>query len=53
MKIEDLLHLNNETHEMLNIISTTDFNIFKIRETTKENELLTSLTFLLHKHKCF
>lgn len=53
MKIEDLLHLNPETSDMLNMITTTDFDIFTIRSATKENELLTTITYLLHKHQVF
>ena len=50
MRIEDLLQLNKDTTDMLNIIATTDFDIFTIRTATKENELLTTITYLLHKH---
>ena len=38
---------------MLELVQTLDFDIFSIRKTTKENELLTTITYLLHKHKLF
>lgn len=50
MKIEDLIYLNTEANDMLNMITTTDFDIFTIRSATKENELLTTITYILHKH---
>jgi hypothetical protein len=38
---------------MLDMIETEDFNIFDVRRDTKENELITSITFLLHKNRIF
>jgi hypothetical protein len=38
---------------MMDKINTHDFDIFEVRKNTKENELITITTFLLHKHKIF
>lgn len=53
MPIEDLLQLNKTTKDMLLIMDTFDFDIFTIRKETKENELITTTTYLLHKHRIF
>lgn len=33
----------------MQLIDTQDFNIFKVRESTKENELITVTTVLFYK----
>lgn len=53
MPIEELLHLDDQTKHMLDLSSSTDFDIFSIRKWTKENELITITTYLLHKHRLF
>lgn len=38
---------------MLELVQSVDFNIFTLKKATKDNELITITTFLLHKHKLF
>jgi hypothetical protein len=38
---------------MLEISNTIDFDIFQLRKTSKDNELVTLSTYLMHKHKYF
>ena len=37
----------------MEIIDSHDFNIFEVKRSTKENELITVTTYLLHKHNIF
>lgn len=53
MPIENLLKFENETKAMMEICHTADFDIFSVRKSTKENEMITAVTYILHKHKIF
>ena len=53
MPIENLLKFESETKAMMEICHTADFDIFSVRKSTKENELITAVTYILHKHKIF
>jgi hypothetical protein len=37
----------------MEIIDSHEFNIFEVKKHTKENELITVITYLLHKHHIF
>ena len=53
LPIENLININTETRNMLDMIQTLDFDIFSIRNSTKENELITVITYIMHKHRLF
>ena len=38
---------------MMETVDSHDFNIFEVKRSTKENELITIMTYILHKHNVF
>ena len=51
--VEKILQLNKDTQQELQKIQTVDFNIFKIKEYTNENELVTVICSIFAKEKLF
>jgi hypothetical protein len=47
------LSISEPTQQELEKIETVEFNIFTVRKTTLENELVTVITYLLHKEQLF
>ena len=47
--IVKILNLNKDAQDELDKIDQYDFNIFKLRDATKENELVTVLSYLHSK----
>jgi len=48
-----ILGLDKETQNHLKLIESREFDIFKIREFTKDNELVAVISYLLAKEKVF
>jgi len=48
-----ILRLQTPVVNYLNKLETTEFDIFKVRELTEENELVTVISYLLAKEKIF
>jgi hypothetical protein len=48
-----MLQITASMQEELDKISTVEFNIFTVRKTTLENELVTVATYLLHQEQLF
>jgi hypothetical protein len=46
---DEMLSLDEETNNHLELIETTEFDIFKLRQSSKENELKIVLNFLMNK----
>jgi hypothetical protein len=53
MPIENLINLDDKAKQALDLLQTTDFDIFQVKKATNENELITVTTFILHKHRLF
>ena len=51
--IERYFDLNMEVKSELARVSSLDFDVFKIREQTKENELVTTISYILAKEGIF
>lgn len=47
------MRITDETQKELDEIEKVEFNIFNLRKTTNENELVTSITYMLHKESIF
>lgn len=53
MAVQQLLNLDEMTVSHLRIIETVDFNIFKIKEYTNDNEMVVVISHLMAKEKLF
>lgn len=51
--MEQILNLDQMTVSHLRIIETVEFDIFKIKEYTKDNEMVTVISHLMAKEKIF
>jgi hypothetical protein len=51
--IKRYFDLNMEVKSELERVSSLDFDVFKIREQTKDNELVTTVSFILAKEGIF
>lgn len=51
--IDQILQINEQTQIELNRVDQVEFNIFNVRKSTMENELVTVITYLLHKEQLF
>jgi hypothetical protein len=51
--VEQILNLDEMTVSHLRVIETVDFNIFKIKEYTRDNEMVVIISHLLAKEKIF
>lgn len=53
LAVSEMLQLNKESIEQLDLIETYDFNIFKMQQHTKNNELATVVCHILAKEDLF
>ncbi len=53
MPIEQLINLDDDTRTMLDLAHTNKFDVFQVKKSSNENELLLTETFILHKQKLF
>jgi len=51
--VEQILGLNDSTKFELTLIDQYTFNIFQIRDSTKNNELVTVISTILAKERIF
>lgn len=51
--VSKILKLNDESKEELKLVDTYDFNIFNLREFTKDNELATTVCYIMAKEELF
>ena len=51
--VSKISKLNDESKEELKLVDTYDFNIFNLREFTKDNELATTVCYIMAKEELF
>ena len=51
--VESILNISEDTKEQLKNIDDLKFDIFKVQETTNQNELVTVVTMIFAKEKLF
>lgn len=53
VEITDLLQISPHTQAQLDRVEQLEFDIFAVRKSTLENELVTVITYILHKERLF
>ena len=51
--VEKLLNFNNHAKNLFTTVDLHTFNIFSVREATKENELVATITYIFAKENLF
>jgi len=51
--IDEILQLGDTTKQELKKVELIEFDIFAVRKSTMENELVTVITFMMHREKLF
>ena len=46
--IDELVKISDETRQELDKVRTVEFNIFSVRTSSSENELVTVIAFMMH-----
>jgi len=53
LEVSELLQISSHTQAELNRVHLLEFDIFAVRKSTLENELVTVITYILHKEQLF